>query len=89
MNGPDFPTGGTIFRFEEVRNTVSGEKERQDAIRHMYATGRGRVIIRGQVAFEEIRPGRMAVVITELPYQVNKTIPHREDGRPRRQQPNH
>jgi DNA gyrase subunit A len=39
----------------------------------MYATGRGRVIIRGQVAFEEIRPGRMAVVITELPYQLNKT----------------
>src|SRR5437660_416179 len=73
VKGPDFPTGGTIFRFEEVRNTVSGEKERQDAIRHMYATGRGRVIIRGQVAFEEIRPGRMAVVVTELPYQVNKT----------------
>ena len=47
--------------------------ERVDAIRHMYATGRGRVIMRGQVAFEEIRAGRMAVVVTELPYQVNKT----------------
>ncbi len=73
VHGPDFPTGGTIFRYEEVRNSVTGERERQDAIRHMYATGRGRVIIRGQVAFEEIRPGRMAIVITELPYQVNKT----------------
>jgi len=73
VTGPDFPTGGTVFRFEDVRNTVTGEKERQDAIRHMYATGRGRVIIRGQVAFEEVRPGRMAVVVTELPYQVNKT----------------
>ena len=73
VKGPDFPTGGTIFRFEDVRNPVTGEKERQDAIRHMYATGRGRVILRGQVAFEEVRPGRMAVVITELPYQVNKT----------------
>jgi DNA gyrase subunit A len=73
VTGPDFPTGGTIFRFEDQRNTITGEKERVDVIRHMYATGRGRVIIRGQVAFEEIRPGRMAVVVTELPYQVNKT----------------
>ncbi len=73
VTGPDFPTGGTIFRFEDQRNTITGEKERIDVIRHMYATGRGRVIIRGQVSFEEIRPGRMAVVVTELPYQVNKT----------------
>jgi DNA gyrase subunit A len=73
VKGPDFPTGGTIFRFEDVRNPVSGDKDRQDAIRHMYATGRGRVIIRGQVAFEEVRAGRMAVIVTELPYQVNKT----------------
>src|SRR6187455_1722642 len=73
VTGPDFPTGGTIFRFEDQRNSITGEKERVDVIRHMYATGRGRVIIRGQVSFEEIRPGRMAVVVTELPYQVNKT----------------
>ncbi|MGH2385569.1 MAG: DNA gyrase subunit A, partial [Candidatus Limnocylindria bacterium] len=72
VTGPDFPTGGTIFRFEEHRNPLSGEKERVDAIRHLYATGRGRIIVRGQVAFEEARGG-MAVVITELPYQVNKT----------------
>ena len=57
MTGPDFPTGGTIFRFEDQRNSITGEKERVDVIRHMYATGRGRVIIRGQVSFEEIRPG--------------------------------
>ena len=73
VTGPDFPTGGTIFRFEDQRNPITGERERVDAIRHMYATGRGRVIIRGQVAFEEIRAGRMAVVVTELPYQVNKS----------------
>jgi DNA gyrase subunit A len=73
VTGPDFPTGGTIFRFEDQRNSITGEKERVDVIRHIYATGRGRVVIRGQVAFEEIRPGRMAVVVTELPYQVNKT----------------
>jgi DNA gyrase subunit A len=73
VTGPDFPTGGTIFRFEDQRNQLTGEKERVDAIRHMYATGRGRIIMRGQVAFEETAAGRMAVVITELPYQVNKT----------------
>ena len=72
VTGPDFPTGGTIFRYEEQRNPLTGEKERVDAIRHLYATGRGRIIVRGQVAFEEARGG-MAVVITELPYQVNKT----------------
>ena len=73
VRGPDFPTGGTIFRFEDQRNTLTGEKERIDVIRHMYATGRGRVVIRGQVAFEEDARGRISVVITELPYQVNKT----------------
>ena len=73
VQGPDFPTGGTIFRYEDQRNALTGEKERIDAIRHMYATGRGRVVIRAQVVFEEVRPGRMAVVVNELPYQVNKT----------------
>ena len=73
VHGPDFPTGGTIFRFEDQRNSITGEKERIDVIRHMYATGRGRVVIRGQVSFEENDRGRISVVITELPYQVNKT----------------
>ena len=79
VHGPDFPTGGTIFRFEDQRNSVTGDKERMDVIRHMYATGRGRVVIRGQVAFEDDARGRISVVITELPYQVNKTT-DREDG---------
>jgi DNA gyrase subunit A len=73
VKGPDFPTGGTIFRYEDQRNSVTGEKERIDVIRHMYATGRGRVVIRGQVSFEENERGRISVVVTELPYQVNKT----------------
>jgi DNA gyrase subunit A len=70
--GPDFPTGGTIYRFESQRNPLTGETERVDAIRQMYAHGRGRVVVRAQVAFEEVRSGRMAIVVTELPYQVNK-----------------
>src|SRR5439155_18798072 len=72
INGPDFPTGGTIYRFESRRNQFTGEWETIDAIRDMYAHGRGRVVIRAQVAFEETRGDRMAIIVTELPYQVNK-----------------
>jgi DNA gyrase subunit A len=72
VTGPDFPTGGTIFRFERQRNTITGEWETVDAIRQMYAHGRGRVVMRGQVTFEELRGERMGIVVTELPYQVNK-----------------
>ena len=72
VNGPDFPTGGTIYRFERQRNTLTGEWETVDAIRQMYAHGRGRVVMRAQVAFEEVKGDRTAIVVTELPYQVNK-----------------
>jgi DNA gyrase subunit A len=70
--GPDFPTGGTIYRFENQRNPLTGENETVDAIRQMYAHGRGRVVMRAQVAFEEVRGDRLAIIVTELPYQVNK-----------------
>src|SRR5256885_673226 len=74
VTGPDFPTGGTIFRFERQRNAISGEWETVDAIRQMYAHGRGRVVMQAQVAFEEIKGGdRFAIIVTELPYQVNKS----------------
>jgi DNA gyrase subunit A len=72
VRGPDFPTGGTIYRFEQQRNSITGEQETLDAIRQMYAHGRGRVVMRAQVAFEETRSDRMAIIVTELPYQVNK-----------------
>jgi len=72
VQGPDFPTGGTIYRFESRRNQFTGEWETIDAIRDMYAHGRGRVVIRAQVAFEETRNDRVAVIVSELPYQVNK-----------------
>src|SRR6187455_784715 len=71
VHGPDFPTGGTIYRFEQQRN-VAGEWETVDAIRQMYAHGRGRVVMRAQVSFEEVRGDRTAIIVTELPYQVNK-----------------
>jgi DNA gyrase subunit A len=50
--GPDFPTGGTMYRFETRRNPITGENETVDAIREMYAHGRGRVVVRAQVAFQ-------------------------------------
>ena len=72
IKGPDFPTGATIFRYEQQRNALTGQQERVDAIRQMYANGRGRVVMRAVCAFEETRGNRVAIVVTELPYQVNK-----------------
>lgn len=56
--GPDFPTGGIILGRSGARSGLM--------------TGRGSVIMRGKTEIEEVRPGRWAVVITEIPYQVNK-----------------
>jgi DNA gyrase subunit A len=58
VRGPDFPTGGVI--------------QGREGIRSMYASGRGRVIVRARTQFEEAERGRMTIVVTELPYQVNK-----------------
>jgi len=56
--GPDFPTGGIILG--------------QSGLRSAFHTGRGSVIMRGRTEIEEIRKDRMAIIITEVPYQVNK-----------------
>ncbi len=72
VRGPDFPTGGSIFRYEQQKNAITGATETVDAIRQMYAHGHGRVVMRAQVAFEEARRDRVAIIVTELPYQVNK-----------------
>ncbi|HET9978894.1 MAG TPA: DNA gyrase subunit A, partial [Ktedonobacterales bacterium] len=58
IRGPDFPTGGIIQGREGIRNA--------------YTTGRGRIIVRAKVHTEENERGRIAIVVTELPYQVNK-----------------
>ena len=72
VKGPDFPTAGSIFRYEQQKNALTGVTETVDAIRQMYAHGHGRVIMRAQVAFEEARRDRVAIIVSELPYQVNK-----------------
>ena len=56
--GPDFPTGGIILGRGGIRNA--------------YHTGRGSVVMRGKVAFETVRKEREAIIVTEIPYQVNK-----------------
>ncbi len=71
VKGPDFPTGGFIFRYEQVRK--DGAEAREDAIREAYRDGRGRVMMRACTHIEETtRGGRQQIIVTELPYMTNK-----------------
>jgi len=70
VNGPDFPTGGIIYRYRASSN--KGE-ENIDAIAQGYATGRARLIVQAKAHFEEMSRSRSRIVVTELPYQTNKT----------------
>ncbi len=69
IKGPDFPTGGILFRY---RQAAKGEEE-IDAISHGYATGRARLIMQAKAHFEEMSRSRSRIVVTDLPYQTNKT----------------
>ena len=62
VKGPDFPTGGIIV-LEDARNELVSA----------YATGRGRLMVRGRVHLEDMGKGRSRLIITEIPYQVNKS----------------
>ncbi len=66
VQGPDFPTGGIIARHR-------GEEDDADAIASAYATGRGRLVVRARAHIEQMERNKSRIVITELPYQVNKT----------------
>jgi DNA gyrase subunit A len=66
--GPDFPTGGVIYRY---RDDGSGEK--MDVIRAAYAVGRGRLITQARVDLEDIGGGKTNIIVTELPYAVQKS----------------
>ncbi len=59
VKGPDFPTGGVIVGREGITQT--------------YATGRGRIIVRAKTQIEEMDGGQHRIVVTEIPYQLNKT----------------
>jgi len=58
VQGPDFPTAGEIYG--------------KSGIVEMYSTGRGKFIVRGKTSIEETKSGKIRIIITELPYQVNK-----------------
>src|SRR5688572_26953078 len=58
VQGPDFPTAASIYNRDEIRQA--------------FATGRGRIVMRARMEVEETRQGRHQIVVTELPYQVNK-----------------
>ncbi|MCY3994119.1 MAG: DNA gyrase subunit A [Caldilineaceae bacterium] len=69
IKGPDFPTGGILFRY---RQAAKGDEE-VDAISQGYATGRARLIMQAKAHFEEMSRSRSRIVVTDLPYQTNKT----------------
>ena len=58
VSGPDFPTGGIIMG--------------RSGIRAAYATGKGKIVVRARTEFEEFNGDRVRIIVTELPYQVNK-----------------
>ncbi len=60
IKGPDFPTKGAIYDINEIRS--------------LYSTGKGKIVMRGKAEIEEIGNGKSAIIITELPYQVNKAL---------------
>jgi DNA gyrase subunit A len=59
VKGPDYPTGGIIFDKKEILQ--------------VYATGKGRIVTRGKVEIEQLKSGKVQIVITEIPYLVNKS----------------
>ena len=67
VKGPDFPTGGIILGTEGIKQA--------------FGTGRGRMLLRAKTNIEEMNYGRFRIIVTEIPYQVNKIGPDRADRR--------
>ncbi|QAA22523.1 DNA topoisomerase IV subunit A [Sporolactobacillus terrae] len=60
VKGPDFPTGGIVQGLEGIKKA--------------YRTGKGKIVLRGRTKIETLRTGRKQIIITELPYEVNKAL---------------
>lgn len=60
IKGPDFPTSGSVYDITEIMSA--------------YGTGRGRITMRGKAEIEDFGQGKNAIIVTELPYQVNKAL---------------
>ena len=67
VKGPDFPTGGIVYRH------LNGSTDDEDSLISAYSTGRGKITIRARLHVEDIGRGKQRIVVTELPYQTNKS----------------
>jgi DNA gyrase subunit A len=66
IKGPDFPTGGMVYSHSDTDAT-------EDSLKQAYATGRGKITVRAKVHLENMGRGKSRIIVSELPYQVNKT----------------
>ncbi|KKF60062.1 DNA topoisomerase IV subunit A [Streptococcus uberis] len=60
LPGPDFPTGGIIQGADEIKKA--------------YETGKGRVVVRSRTEIEELKGGKQQIIVTEIPYEINKSV---------------
>ena len=67
IKGPDFPTGGIVYHHG------SGQGDEDDTLATAYATGRGKITLRARVHVEEMGHGKSRIIVSELPYQTNKS----------------
>jgi DNA gyrase subunit A len=67
VKGPDFPTGGVVYRHQD------GGENGEDTLVAAYATGQGKITVRAKVHIEDMGRGKSRIIVSELPYQVNKT----------------
>ncbi len=66
IKGPDFPTGGLVYRH------IDGQENGEDTLAAAYATGRGKITVRAKVHVEDMGRGKSRIIVSELPYQTNK-----------------
>jgi len=71
VKGPDFPTGGIIFRYNDTKGK-DDDMFGGDAVKAAYATGRGKIVMQAKAHIEEGNRGKTHVIVSELPYAVNK-----------------
>lgn len=67
VKGPDFPTGGLVYRH------IDGLDTDEDTLVSAYATGRGKITIRAKIHIEDMGRGKSRIIVSELPYQTNKS----------------
>ncbi len=67
VKGPDFPTGGLVYRH------IDGLDTDEDTLVSAYATGRGKITMRAKIHIEDMGRGKSRIIVSELPYQTNKS----------------